>query len=142
MSAESPAEKFVVDASALLAWLLNERGGDTINKILDLAVAPVSVIVEVLYRAREKGLKTPARQILQDLESVGISIEPILPIDSLRAAELIIISRKNQKSKGESSLSLGDGLCIAVAERLGLLLTGGDKYWNECDLQVEFYLFR
>ncbi len=136
------SEKIVVDASALLAWLLNERGGNTINKILDLAIAPVSVIVEVLYRAGEKGLKTPPAQILQDLESVGVSIEPILPIDSLRAAELITISRKKRKSKEDSSLSLGDGLCIAVAERLGLPLTGGDKYWNECDLQVEFYLFR
>ncbi len=137
-----PTEKIVVDASALLAWLLNERGGDTINKILDLAIAPVSVIVEVLYRAGEKGLKTPPAQILQDLESVGVSIEPILPIDSLRAAELIAISRKKQNSKKERSLSLGDGLCIAVAERLGLLLTGGDKYWSECDLRVEFFLFR
>ncbi len=135
-------EKIVVDASALLAWLLNERGGETINKILDLAIAPVSVVVEVLYRAGERGLKTPPLQILQDLESVGVSIEPILPIDSLRAAELITISHKKRKSKEDSSLSLGDGLCIAVAERLGLPLTGGDKYWNECDLQVEFYLFR
>ncbi len=132
----------MVDASALLAWLLNERGGATINKILDLAIAPVSVIVEVLYRAGEKGLKTPPAQILQDLESVGVSSEPILPIDSLRAAELIAISHKKQNSKKERSLSLGDGLCIAVAERLGLPLTGGDKYWSECDLQVEFFLFR
>ncbi len=135
-------EKIVVDASALLAWLLNERGGETINKILDLAIAPVSVVVEVLYRAGERGLKTPPLQILQDLESVGVSIEPILPIDSLRAAELITISHKKRKNKEDSSLSLGDGLCIAVAERLGLPLTGGDKYWNECDLRVEFYLFR
>ncbi len=30
----------------------------------------------------------------------------------------------------------------AVAERLDLPLTGGDKYWNEYDLAVEFYLFR
>ncbi len=135
-------EKIVVDASALLAWLLNERGGETINKILDLSIAPVSVVVEVLYRAGERRLKTPPLQILQDLESVGVSIEPILPIDSLRAAELITISHKKRKSKEDSSLSLGDGLCIAMAERLGLPLTGGDKYWNECDLQVEFYLFR
>jgi PIN domain nuclease of toxin-antitoxin system len=62
-----PAEKIVVDVSALLAWLLNERGGDTINKILDLAIVPVSVIVDVLYRAGEMGLKTPPAQILQDL---------------------------------------------------------------------------
>jgi ribonuclease VapC len=142
LAADLPAEKIVVDVSALLAWLLNERGGDTINKILDLAIVPVSVIVDVLYRAGEMGLKTPPAQILQDLESVGVSIEPILPIDSLGAAELIAISQKKQKSKEHSSLSLGDGLCIAVAERLGLLLAGDDKYWNACDLQAEFYLFR
>jgi ribonuclease VapC len=127
LAADLPAEKIVVDVSALLAWLLNERGGDTINKILDLAIVPVSVIVDVLYRAGEMGLKTPPAQILQDLESVGVSIEPILPIDSLGAAELIAISQKKQKSKEHSSLSLGDGLCIAVAERLGLLLAGDDK---------------
>jgi ribonuclease VapC len=140
--AELPAEKIVVDASALLAWLLNERGGDTINKILDLAIVPISVIVEVLYRAGEKGLKTPPAQILQDLESVGVCIEPILPIDSLRATEIVARSHKKQNRKEHSSLSLGDGLCIGVAERLGLLLTDGDKYWKECDLRVEFYHFR
>ena len=135
-------EKIVVDASALLAWLLHERGSDAINKILDLAIAPVSVIVEVLYRAREKGLTTPSAQILQDFQSSGVTIEPILPIDGLRAAELIAISRQKRKEINEPALSLGDGLCIAVAERLGLLLVGGDKYWMECDLKVDFYLFR
>ena len=48
----------------------------------------------------------------------------------MRAGELIAWSRTQDEDQLDRSLSLGDGLCIAVAERLGLLVTGGDEYWD------------
>jgi PIN domain nuclease of toxin-antitoxin system len=55
-------------------------------------------------------------------------------------------SRFSQPSKSASSpagsLSLGDGLCIAVAERLNLPITGGDLYWETLDLRVKVLSFR
>ena len=48
----------------------------------------------------------------------------------------------SKKEPGPGSLSLGDGLCIAVAERLGLPLTGGDQHWSTVSSTVPFMPFR
>lgn len=40
------------------------------------------------------------------------------------------------------SLSLGDGLCIAVAIRLNLMLVGGDQEWEALDLPIEYMPFK
>jgi ribonuclease VapC len=136
-------QKVVVDSSAVLAWLLGEPGRETVEKLLPVAIAPASVIVEVIYRAGERGLKTPPERIYEDLLNMGLVVEPFLASDALRAAELIANSRRQaKKSKTDRSLSLGDGLCIAVAERLELPVTGGDTHWEECDLPVEYFPFR
>jgi len=47
----SVARRVVLDASALLAWVLNERGADTIGTLSLVAVIPAPNFVEVLYRA-------------------------------------------------------------------------------------------
>lgn len=66
-------------------------------------------------------------------------VEPLLDADTVRAAELILLSKAD---RDPGSLSLGDGLCIATAERLGLPLTDGDRYWSNVDLSVAFLPFR
>lgn len=129
----------VLDASALLAWLLHERGAQTVDRMLSAGVAPVSVVVETLYRAVEKGHKLPPDQLYEALVEMGLDVDAIAPEDAVRAAELIAASRT---SPAAGSLSLGDGLCIAVAERLGLPITGGDQHWGTLDLQVPYLPFR
>jgi PIN domain nuclease of toxin-antitoxin system len=57
----------------------------------------------------------------------------------VRAAELISTSKADPDV---GSLSLGDGLCIAVAERLQLPVTGGDRCWAQVDATVPFLPFR
>jgi PIN domain nuclease of toxin-antitoxin system len=47
--------RVVLDASALLAWVLRERGHDTVDKILAFTVVSSSAMVETLCRARERG---------------------------------------------------------------------------------------
>ena len=131
--------RLTLDASAVLAWVLRERGFETIDKILAMAVVPVSAMVEVLYRAVERGHRLSPAQLHADLLAIGLTVEPVTDADSERAAELILSSKA---APGPGSLSLGDGLCIAVAERLGLPLTGGDRYWSQVALRVEFLPFR
>lgn len=84
----------------------------------------------------------PMPEILRSLVGMGVELEPVIPEDSLRAAELIEHSRRARQRAGDSSLSLGDGLCIAVAERLGLPLTGGDQLWERLSLKVKYHAFR
>lgn len=131
--------KVVLDASAVLAWILKERGFETVDKLLGVAVLPVSALVETLYRAPERGHRMGPDALRTALVHLGVHIEPVTDEDSVRAAELISASRARG---GDSTLSLGDGLCLAVAERLGLTVTGGDQHWSELDLRVPFLPFR
>lgn len=133
------ARRVVLDASAILAWVFSERGVDTVDQVLPYAVAPVSAVVEVLYRAAEKGHRLARGELYESLLEMGIEVEPVTGEDAVRAAELIAASRREPSP---ASLSLGDGLCIAVAERLGLPITGGDQYWSTVDMSVPFLPFR
>jgi len=124
-----------------LAWLLNEKGGGTVSKILKDSVLPSSALTESLYRARELGSSLGIEELYAAIVGAGVKIEPVTEADSVRAAELIEISRRTKKANG-ASLSLGDGLCIAVGERLNLVITGGDIVWGNLNLKVEFHPFR
>ena len=68
------------------------------------------------------------------------AVEPVITKDAIRAADLIAASKAASSPAG--SLSLGDGLCIAVAERLELPITGGDLYWETLELRVKVLSFR
>jgi ribonuclease VapC len=138
----SPASQVVLDASAVLAWVLRENGGNTVDKLLPVAVIPAPALVETLYRAREKGHRLPADELHAAIVGMGARIEAFIEEDVDRAAELIAASRAAAGGTSSSSLSLGDGLCLAVAERLNLTVTGGDQHWATCDLTVEFMPFR
>lgn len=134
--------RVVVDASALLAWVLKEAGALTVDKILPVAVAPASAMTETLYRARERGSGLSPQEIYDSLVAQGVEVEPVIAEDAVRAAELIEASRRARQGSKASSLSLGDGLCIAVAERLGLIVTGGDNLWATLSLNVNYRPFR
>ena len=133
------ARRVALDASALLAWVLRERGHETVDKLLAVAVIPASAMVETLYRAREKGHTQSSGALHADLLALGLTVEPVTDDDTVRAAELILDSKAEP---GRGSLSLGDGLCIAVAERLVLPVTGGDRYWEQVPSTVKFLPFR
>ncbi len=135
----SDDRRVVLDASALLAWVMNERGTQTVDRLLAFSVVPASAMVEVLYRAAEKGHRLPLEQLHASLLEMGLEVEDVTAADVVRAGELIAASRLDP---ARGSLSLGDGLCIAVAERLQLTVTGGDKYWTNVDMTVQFLPFR
>jgi ribonuclease VapC len=137
-----PTRRVVLDASAVLAWILRERGWQTVDALLPFSVVPAPAMVEVLYRAQERGHRLSPRQLHDDLVSLGIVVEPLTDADSVRAAELIGASRDARTERDPQCLSLGDGLCLAVAECLGLTVTGGDQHWASCDLSVAFLPFR
>ena len=132
----------VLDASAVLAWVLREQGHKVIDRLLASAVLPASAMVEVLYRAPERGHRLRPTQLHDDLLALGLDVEPVTDHDTVRAAELIGASRSARTPADSRSLSLGDGLCLAVAERLRLPVSGGDEYWKSVDLDVAFFPFR
>jgi PIN domain nuclease of toxin-antitoxin system len=72
------------------------------------------------------------------LEASCAVVEPFLDVDAPRAAELLLFANRQTKAQ----LSLGDSLCIAVAERLQLPLVGNDGLWTQLPLEVDFHQFR
>lgn len=136
----SATRKVVLDASAVLAYVLQERGWATVEKMLPVAVIPAPNMAEAIFIAISRGWAGTADQLFDSLLSTGLEVEPLLPGDSIRAAELMGQSRGDGHQGG--TLSLGDGLCLSVAERLNLYVAGGDQAWSTLDLEVEFYPFR
>lgn len=135
----APPAKVVLDASAVLAWLLAERSKDVIDKLLPVAVVPSSAMTEALYIATIRGHALSTQELRDALAVAGVRVEAVSDDDSVRAADLIAASRASRVAAG--ALSLGDGLCIAVAERLDLPIVGGDQAWEALDLRVRYHPF-
>ena len=128
----------VMDASAIVAWLLNERGSATVGRLLQFAVLPAPNLAESIRTARSHGHRMTSDQLYSRLEAACAGIEPFTDVDAPRAAELLLFSDRRTNDR----LSLGDALCIAVAERLQLPLVGDDGLWAELPLEVDFHQFR
>ena len=128
--------RVVLDASAALEWLLARKHKLVIAKLLPVAVLPASALTEALYNAVLAGHALDPQSLYEALLVAGVRIEPVTAVDSIRAGELIASTRLANSAAG--SLSLGDGLCIAVAERLDLTVTGGDQFWETLDLRVSY----
>jgi ribonuclease VapC len=123
----------VLDASALLAWLAQERGAEVVGGYLPRSVVSAVNLSEVLYRGRSLGRNVaalPAR-----LGHLGVQVEPFTAEDALLATE--IFARDHRRV-----LSLADRCCLATAIRLDLPAVTDDRAWMALDLGVEVLPFR
>jgi ribonuclease VapC len=126
-------DEALLDASALLAWLVQERGAEVVGEYLPRAVISAVNLSEVLYRGQSLGRKVatlPAR-----LGHLGLRVEPFTTEDALIATE--IFARDHRRV-----LSLADRCCLATAIRLGLPAVSDDRAWSTLDLGVEVRAFR
>ena len=135
------SKRGVLDASALLTFVWNEEGSERVAALLPDAVIPASALVETLYIAAGQRMTGTITQLEQRILGTGLEVEPVLGTDVGRAAELIALSRKMNLNDGRG-LSLGDGLCIAVAERLGLTVISNDDHWLDMELSVRCVSFK
>lgn len=128
------SRRCVLDTTAILEWTLNKPKHDIIQQLLPYAVIPVSCLTESIYKTRHKD----NYDIAEQLRAAGVTFEDFGISDALRAGQLIADSL----SLGEAnSLSLADGICIAIAERLGLALVSNDQYWETLDVKVEVHSY-
>ncbi len=125
----------VLDASAILAWIFEERGADTVEKVLAVSAISAVNLAEVLYRCDEEGMDVG--ELRDELRGLGVEIEPFLAEDAERVMKL----RRQGRAK-KLGLSLADCCCMATAERLALKVVGGDRAWEDMDLAVEVHPFR
>jgi ribonuclease VapC len=120
-----------LDTSAVMAFALDEAGSEKVIDVLADAVVPAPNWAEVLDIARRRG-RTP-KAVGQTLKALGLWIEPIAEDDAEAAAE---IGAQN------AWLSLGDRLCLAVAERFEKPAYTADRAWANATTKAEVILIR
>ena len=119
--------KVILDASALLALINNEKGADKVEALIGNIIMSSVNVTEVASKIYD---------LLGDNneEQCKLSIEPFVHsvIDFDKSLCYMAASLKNQtKNKG---LSLGDRACIATALQLDLPVYTADKIWAELDI--------
>lgn len=123
----------VLDASALLALILDEPGADTVAGILSGALVSVLTIAEVLSAAARWG--TDPASVLKQMERSSIEIVPLTLEQTLLAAQLLVPTR-------HLGLSLGDRCCLALAIQTQLPVYTADRVWAKLDLSIPIHLVR
>jgi PIN domain nuclease of toxin-antitoxin system len=119
---------WVLDASALLAYLWQEPGHETVAQRIEQSTMMMSSVnlSEVLSRAADKGMSPPAMAALQ----AALPFE-IIPFDRAQAQTAASL-RPPTKALG---LSLGDRACLALAiERQAVALTA-DRVWQTLKIE-------
>lgn len=110
----------VFDASALLAFLQGEQGADTVEAGLVAGGAcGAANWSEVAQKVRAHGRSWDLARAL--LLGYPLTIEPVTLEDAEAAA------RRWQRDSG---LSLGDRLCLALADRLDATVWTADQRWG------------
>ena len=114
----------VLDSSAVLAWLQQERGSDLVRDALSGGMVTAANWAEILQKARKHGGDPHEVGLL--LRSLGLEVVDVTRADAELAAS--IWTR-------DLPLSLGDRLCLAVAARLGSPALTAESQWKEVAIE-------
>lgn len=109
----------VVDASVVLVWLQDEPGSEAAESMLMEGLIGAANWSEVLQKVRQHGAEPELAARL--LNSFGLRVAGVTQQDAELAASLW---------RRDSPFSLGDRLCLALAQRLGLPVATADGEWR------------
>jgi len=111
---------FVLDASAILAYLRYEPGREVVKQALrNGAVCGAANWSEIIQKSLHDGRDWNAAQQL--IEAYDIVVEPVTQADAEWAAAYW---------QTHQYLSLGDRLCLALTHRLGATVLTSDAMWG------------
>jgi len=125
----------VLDASAILAVLQAEPGGEIVSEMLRTEVGHVSAVnlSEVVTRLAERGKLEP--EIRADIEKLRLGTVAFDSEDAYQAGLMRPLTR-------QAGLSFGDRACLALAQRLGLPAVTADRGWTTLQLPITVQLIR
>ena len=123
----------VLDASALLALLQQERGHEEVARVVPNAAMGTVNLSEVVAKLADAGM--PEEAIREAVGGLGLDIRDFDRELAFRAG----ILRPLTKPRG---LSLADRACLALGRQLGLPILTTDGAWENLDLEVEVRLVR
>ena len=123
----------VLDASAILAFLNGEPGGEVVDGYLGGAAASAVNVAEVGARLSDLGAS-----LAEVRRAIALMAVEIIPFDAEQAYAAAGI-RSATRRRG---LSLGDRACLQLAARRGLPAVTADQAWAELDVGAEVLLIR
>lgn len=123
----------VLDASAVLALVLQEPGGDAVIPYVGAGVLSVVNYSEVVARLCDRG---------GSAELIRTQIEGLLLRLVAFDEETAFAAGLLRQSTRELGLSFADRACLATASRLGMAAVTADKEWAELNLGIEIELIR
>ena len=126
--------KYILDASALLALLNSEPGADMVEEILPNSVMSTVNVAEVIAEL-DKRLDITSEE---SKEMVHTLIDHIVPLDFNQAVEI----GRLKKPTRDFGLSLGDRACISLALSTGYTVYTTDKIWSKLKLQCDIVVIR
>lgn len=112
----------IIDASAILAAILGETGGDAVFDMLDDAAVSTVNVAEVYTYAALNDLPTDAIDAF--FADTGIEIAPFDQHQAVTAGQLASVTRK-------AGLSLGDRFCLALARTRDAEVLTADRPWEQ-----------
>jgi ribonuclease VapC len=125
--------KAVLDASALLAYVQDEPGSETIEPMLDESAISIVNWAEVVQKSIAGGVEVDG--LREDVEGLGLSILPF----TLEEAETAGRPWLETRSCG---LSLGDRACLSLGIRLGVPVLTTDQVWVSLNLPMTVHVAR
>lgn len=124
----------VLDASALLAYLLGEPGSERVRDAMAVqAIASAVNLAEVLSKLADGG-HDPERV----MDRLAVLPLEVLAFDDGQALESALL----RASTAGAGLSLADRACLALARRLGRTVLTADRTWRGLVPGIEVELIR
>lgn len=123
----------VLDASALLAVILQEPGSDAVQAFLGRSVMSTVNLCEVHTRLIDSGIsEADSARLVSSFEFEPLAFTTEMAVETARL-------RKLTRHLG---LSMGDRCCIALASILGVPAITADRQWAKLDLGIDIHLIR
>jgi PIN domain nuclease of toxin-antitoxin system len=117
----------VLDASALLALVKGEPGGEIVAEAFPHVAISAVNLSEVVAKLTERSMPTAmVRTVLEDLD---LDIHPFDAESAFAAGALRTPTR-------ELGLSFGDRACLALGQQLDLPVLTTDRAWTHLELGI------
>ncbi|RWN59609.1 type II toxin-antitoxin system VapC family toxin [Mesorhizobium sp.] len=124
---------YVMDSSAALAILLNEKGTDiALGFAPDAQFSSVNA-AEIIAKLIDKGRSM--EEAADDLASLGMPVAAFDEMMGIAAGQLRELTRHR-------GLSLGDRACLALAIRENAIAVTADRDWGDLDIGCKIELIR